>query len=126
MTTGLPLMKSVLTPPAKNGSTIWIISSNLRHMQLFKKNHASGITALIISNVEMEDIMKIVKSLEESRLLMKGISETIKNETKEQKERLGTLAASLLGSALTGKGVITAGEGVIRAGGNFNATPSFT
>ena len=63
----------------------------------------------------MSDIMKIVKSLEESGLLVKGISETIKNETKEQKGGfvpllLGTLAASLLGSVLTGKGVIRAGE----------------
>ena len=52
----------------------------------------------------MQNIMKILKSLEESGLLVKGISETIKNETKEQKGRflpmlLGTLAASLLGSA---------------------------
>ena len=69
----------------------------------------------------MEDIMKIVKSLEESGLLVKRISETIKNETKEQKEGflpilLETLAARLLRSALTGKGVIRAGEGTIRAG----------
>ena len=68
--------------------------------------------------------MKIVKWLEESRLLVKEISETIKNETKEQKGEflsmiLGTLAASLLESALTRKGVITAGEGVIRASENF-------
>ena len=52
----------------------------------------------------MQNIMKILKSLEESGLLVKGISETIKNETKEQKGRflsmlLGTLAASLLRSA---------------------------
>ena len=72
----------------------------------------------------MEDIIKIVKSLEESRLLMKEISETIKNEAKEQKGRflpaiLGTLAASLLGRALIGRGVIRAGEGVIRAGQKF-------
>ena len=72
----------------------------------------------------MEDIMKIVKSLEESGLLIKGISETIKNETKEQKGRLismllGTLAASILGNALAQQGVITAGEGTIRAGENF-------
>ena len=71
----------------------------------------SGTTALIISNEAMEDIMKIVKSL----------SETIKNETKEQKGRflpvlLGTLAASTLGNSLTRKGVIRTGEGVIRAG----------
>ena len=63
----------------------------------------------------MEDIMKIVKLLEEPRLLVKGISETIKIETKEQSRGflamlLGTLAASLLGSALTGKGVIRADE----------------
>ena len=47
------------------------------------KIYGSGTTALIISNEEMEDIMKIVKSLEESGLLIKGTSEKIKNETKE-------------------------------------------
>ena len=72
----------------------------------------------------MEDISKIVKSLEESGLLIKGIGETIKNEAKEQKCRflpmfLGTLAASILGSALTGRGVIRAGDRVIRASENF-------
>ena len=80
-----------------------------------KKIHGSETTALIISNEEMEDTMKIVNSLEESGLPVKGIGETIKNETKEQKGgflpmQLGTLPASLLGSALTGKGVIRAGE----------------
>ena len=48
-----------------------------------KKIYGSG--TLIISSEEMEDIMKIVKSLEESRLLIKGVSETIKNDAKEQK-----------------------------------------
>ena len=72
----------------------------------------------------MEDIMKIIKSLEESGLLIKGISEKIKNETKEQKGKLlsvllGTVAASLLGSALTGRGIIRAGEGAIRAAEKF-------
>ena len=67
------------------------------------------------SNEEMEDIMKIIKLLEESGLLVKGISETIKNQTKIQKRGfhpmlLGTLVFSLLGCALTGKGVIRAGE----------------
>ena len=62
----------------------------------------------------MENLMKIVKSLEESGLVVKGVSETIKNERKEQKGEflqmlLGTLADSLLGSALTGRGVIRAG-----------------
>ena len=75
----------------------------------------------MISNEEMNGIMKIVKSLEESGLLIKGISETITNEVKEQIDRflpmlLGKLAASMLGNALTGKGVIRAGEGTIRAG----------
>ena len=60
----------------------------------------------------------------ESGLLIKEISETIKNETKEQKSgflpmSLRTLAASMLGSALTRKGVIRSGEGIIRVGENF-------
>ena len=64
--------------------------------------------------------MKIVKSLEKSRLLIKGISETSKNEAKEQKGGfismlLGTLAASILGNALAGKEVIRAGEGLINS-----------
>ena len=72
----------------------------------------------------MEDIMKIVKSRERSGLLIKEINETIKNEEKEQKGRflqmlLGTLAARILGSALSGRGVIGAGEETIRAGENF-------
>ena len=72
-----------------------------------------GTTALIISNKEMNDIMKIVKSLEESGLLIKRVSETIKNESKEQKGgflsmSLVTLNASLLGNLLTGKGTIRA------------------
>ena len=72
----------------------------------------------------MEDVIKIVKLLEESGLLIKGISETIKNETKEQKGGflpmlLGTLAARLLASALTRKEVRRAGEGTSRAGHDF-------
>ena len=65
-------------------------------------------TILIISNDEMEDILKIVRSLEDSGLLLRGVSETIKNEAKEEKGRLlsmvlGTLGASLLGDMLFGK-----------------------
>ena len=72
----------------------------------------------------MKDIMKIVKSLEESGFIIKEISETTKNEAKEQQGRcrpmlLGTLAASTLGNALTVKGVIRAGKRVITAGQNF-------
>ena len=86
-----------------------------------KKIYGSGSTALIISNEEMEDIIKIAKLLEQSRLLIKRISEKIKNEAKEQKGGflsmlLGTLAASIWGIALSGRGVIRAGKGKIRAG----------
>ena len=93
------------------------------------------MTTLIISNEEINDIMKIIKSLEDAGLLIKVVSETIENEAKEQKGGflgmfLGTLGASLLGKLLTGKGVkrssnipgrgvMKAGEGTIRAGQNF-------
>ena len=68
--------------------------------------------------------MKIVKSLEESVLLTRRISETIKSKVKEQKGGflemlLVTLVAGLLGSAFTGRGVIRAGEGTIRVGENY-------
>ena len=84
----------------------------------------SSFIILIISNEEMEDIMKIVKPLEDSGLLIKVVHETIKNEPKEQKGRflsmlLGTLGTSLSGNLLTGKGTITASEGTIRASENF-------
>ena len=83
-----------------------------------------GVTTLIISNEEMNDIMTIVKSLKESGLLIKGFSETIRNEAKEQKVGfvavlLGTLGAGLLGSLLTGKDTIRAGKGTVRAGQDF-------
>ena len=78
----------------------------------------------------MEDISKIVKSLEDSCLLLKGVTETVQNEVKGQKGGflsmlLGTLGASLLGNLLTGKGIYRAGkgkginragEGIVRAG----------
>ena len=54
-------------------------------MQELKK-HCSGTTTLIISNEEMNDIMEIVEALEDSNILLKGVTKSIKNETKEQKE----------------------------------------
>ena len=82
-------------------------------------------TTLIISNEEI-NIMKIVKSLEESGLWIKGISNTIKNKAKEQKGRFlgmimikATLGASLLGNLLTDKGTIRASVGTVRAGQDF-------
>ena len=85
-------------------------------MQEFKKIHGSGNTTLIISNEEMNDIIKIIQALENSNILLKEVTKTIKNETKEQKGGflsmlLGTLGASLLGNVLTGKGIVGAGTG---------------
>ena len=64
----------------------------------------------------MNDIVKIVQALEDSNILLKGVTKTIKNETKEQKGGflsmlLGTLGTSLLGNLLSGKGVGRAGSG---------------
>ena len=84
-----------------------------------KKTLGSGNhTTLIISNDDMHDLLKIVKSLEDSGILLNGITETVKNEVKEQKAGLlsmllGTLGASLLGDLLTKN---LSGRGVIRAG----------
>ena len=75
----------------------------------------------------MNDTMKIVQAIEDSNVLLKGVTKTIKNEAKEQKGGflnmlLGTLGASLLGNLLTGKGIVRAGsgnkkgKGIVRAG----------
>ena len=74
----------------------------------------------------MEDILKVIRSPRDSRLLLEGVSETIKNKSKEQKRGflsiiLGTLGASLLGNTLAGKGVVRAGydskgKGTIKVG----------
>ena len=126
MTAGIRLMKSVLIPLAENvllpfGLSAVVLATNAG---IQKKIYGSGTETLLISKEEMEGLMKIVKPIGQSGLLIKGIGETIKSKTKEQKGRflpklLGTPAASLLGSALGRKGIIRAGEGVIRAGQNF-------
>ena len=92
-----------------------------------KKIHGSGVK-LIIEQEDMKDIMKIVKALENYRILLKGVSKTIKNETKEQRGGflsmlLGTLGASLLGNSLTGKGIMRAGDGIVRAGSGSKKNP---
>ena len=76
---------------------------------------------MVISNEEIEDIMRIVESHKESGLMIKGITEAIKNDAKEQKAvflgmLLGRLATSLLENMLTGKGTIETDEGTFRAG----------
>ena len=123
--TGLPLIKNVIKPLAKSiliplGLTA---AASAADAGIHKKILGSGNTTLIISNNEIEDIIKIVKSLKDSGLLLKGVAETVQNEVKEQKGGflrmlLGTLGVSLLGNRLTGKGIYRAGKGkgVVRAG----------
>ena len=127
--TGLPLMKNVIKPLARSvliplGLTAAASAADAGiHKKILGSSHNN--TILIISNDEMDDILKIVKSLKNSGVLLKGVSETIQNEAKEQRGGflsmlLGTLGASLLGDVLSkglsGKGVIRTGEGTIRAG----------
>ena len=90
-------------------------------MEVFKKKiHGSGVK-LIIEQEDMNDIIKIIEALENSGILLKEVTNTIENETKEQRggilsTLLGTLVASLLGNLLTGKRMMRAGEGIVRAG----------
>ena len=126
--TGLPLMKNVHKPLAKStliplGLTT---ASSATDAAIHKKIFGFGTTTLMISNEEVNDIMKIVKSLKEPGFSIKGDSKTIKNEVKEQKGRfvnmllgLGTLCASLLGNLLTSKGTIRTSAGTIRDGKDF-------
>ena len=121
-----PLMKVAMTLAKNVLAPLGIsVAMSATDGSIKKKMLGSGMTTLIISNDEMNDILKIVKSLENSGLLLKGVSETIQHEAKEQRGGflsmlLGTLGASLLGDilskGLSGKGVIRADEGTIRAG----------
>ena len=126
MTAGLPLIKDVLISLPKSTliSLGFAAAASAADLAIQKNIFGSGTTALIISNEEMEDIVKIVKLIEESGLILKGISETVANKAKEQKDGflpmlLGTLVVSLLRSGLTGWGAIRASEGVKRAGQKF-------
>ena len=125
-------MKNVIKPLAKSALTPLRLTTvvSAADAGVHKRILGSRTTTLIISNDEMEDIVKIVKSLECSGLLLKGLSETSQNEAKEQKEGflsmlLGTFGTSLLGNMSASKGAIAtsqgqginrAGQGIIRAG----------
>ena len=112
MKVAMPLAKNVLAPLGLTADMSPIDGS------IKKKMIGSEATTLIISKDEMNDIIKIVKSLEDSGVILKGVTETIQHEAKKQRGGflsmlLGTLGASLLGNLLTGgKGVIRAGEGI--------------
>ena len=119
---GLPLMKNVIKPLAKSvliplGLTASAASAE--DAGIHKKIWRFGATTVIISNGEIEDIIKIVKYLKDSALSLKRVSELIQNEAKEQNGRifsmlLGTLGAGLLGNILAGSGMKRAGERFIR------------
>ena len=111
MKIAIPLAKNVLAPLGITAAAS-AIDAGIQE----KKKHGSGNTTLIISNKEINDITKIIQALENSNILIKGVTKTIKNETKEQKGEflsmlLGTLGVSLLGNLLTGKGTLRAGSG---------------
>ena len=148
--TGLPLIGNVLKLLTKCILIpLWLTAAaSAADAGIHKKMFESGFTTLMNSNEETNNIMKIVQSLEDSGLLIKGLSQTIKNKAKQQKGGflsilLGTLGASLLGTLLTykrakatsqgskanmprwgtvrvGEGTITAGKGLIRASQGFS------
>ena len=115
MKVAMLLAKNVLTPSGLTAAMSAIDGS------IQKKIHGSG-AKLIIEQEDMKNIMKIIKVLENSGILLKGVCKAIKNETKEQRGGflsmlLGTLGASLLDNLLTGgKGIVRAGDGIVRAG----------
>ena len=140
--TGLLLMKSVIQPLAK---TILILlrltaAASATDPGIHKKMLGSGYNVtLIISNDEMEDIFKIVRSLEDCGHYSKKLVEQLKTKQKNEKDDfysmlLSTLGASLLGNKLAGKGVVRSGEGTVRVGygykkssikNTFDSTTSF-
>ena len=121
MKVAVPLAKNILPPLGLTAASSAIDAG------IQKKIHGSGTTILMISNEEMYDIMKIVHALEDSTILLKGVTKTIKNETQEQKGGflnmlLGNLGASFLGNMLAGKGIVRTGyqnnkrKRIVRAG----------
>ena len=134
MKVAILLAKNVLAPLGITAAAS-AIDAEIR-----KKIQGSGTTTLIISNEEINDILKVVQALEDSNILLKGVTKAIKNERKEQKRGflnmlLVILGVSLLGNLLARKGIVRAGsghikgKGIVRAGtekkGIFNVTSSF-
>ena len=127
MKVAIPLAKNVLVPLGITAAALAI------DVGIQKKIRGSGTTTLKVSNKEMNDIMKIVQALEDSNILLKGVTKIIKNQTKEQKGEflsmlLSTLGASLFENLLEGNGIVRAGssnkkrKGIVRAatGKNWN------
>ena len=123
MKVAVPLAKNILAPFGITAAASAIDSGIHKKIYI----HGSGTTTLIISNKEMHDIMKIVQALEDSNILLKRVTKTIRKETKEQKGGflgmlLGNFGVSLLGNMLAGKVIVRAdfgnkkGKGIVRAG----------
>ena len=109
MKVAAPLAKNILAPLRKTAAASAI------DVRIQKETNGSGTTTLTTSNKEINDIMKILQALEDSIILLKGVTKTIKNETKEQKGEflamlLSALGASFLGNILAGKGIVRAGS----------------
>ena len=86
MKVAVPLSKNILAPLGITAAAS-VIDAGIQ-----KKIHGAGTTTLIISNEKMNVIMKILQALEDSNILLKGVTKSVKNETKEQKRGfLGTL-----------------------------------
>ena len=120
MKVAVPLAKNILAPLGITAAASAIDAG------IWNKIHGSGTATLqqyynnftitIISKKEMNGKMEIVQALENPNILFKGVSETIKNETKEQKggfpwTLVGTLGSVLLGNLLSWKGIVRAGSG---------------
>ena len=131
MKVAMSLAKNVLAPLGLTAAMSAIDGS------IQKKIHGSGVK-LIIEQEDMND-MKIIEALENSGILLKGVTKMIENETKERRGGffgmlLGTLGASLLGNLLTGgkgimrarDGIVRAGDGIVRAGEGNKKKPKFT
>ena len=127
----MPLAKNLLAPLGLTAAMSAIDGS------IQKMIHGSWVK-LIIEQEDMNDIMKIIEELENSGILLKGVSKTIENETKEQRGGIlsmlfGSLGASLLGNLLTGgkgimkagDGIVHAGDGIVRTGEGSKKTPKF-
>ena len=125
MKPAMPLAKKVLVPLGLTAAISAIDGS------IQKKIHGSGAKLIIEQEDDMNDIIKIIEALENSGILLKGVTKTIENETKEQRGGflnmlLGTLGASLLVNLLTGGNrMMRAGEGIVRAGEGARKKPKF-
>ena len=134
MKAAIPLANNVLAPLGMTAAP----SATDEGIQ--KKIHGSGTITLMISNEEMNDVMKIVQALEDSNILPQAVTKTLKNETKEQKAGflsmlLDISGPSLLGHILAGKGIVKASSGnkkekefqelVLEKNRIFNAASSF-